>query len=116
MEQHNITRRGIALDITFTPEKFGLVDHIEIRAEGRTLLPVTQTGYYSHFITAGTVADHSGVVAFLTAWLEHEAARTAWSGAQLSLFQVRKFRGWPAGQSLNAQRPISTQKLHPTRR
>lgn len=86
MEQHNITWRGVKLEITFTPEKFGLVDHIEIMAEGRAPLPVTETGYRSHFIQAGTVAHHGGAVAFVTAWLDHEAARTGWTGAQLSLF------------------------------
>lgn len=86
MEQHTITWRGIALEITFTPEKFGMVDHIEIMSAGRAPLPVTETGYRSHFIPAGTVAAHGGAVAFVTAWLEHEAARTGWSGAQLSLF------------------------------
>lgn len=86
MEQHNITWRGVKLEITFTPEKFGLVDHIEIMAEGRTPLPVTETGYRSHFIQARTVEHHGGAVAFVTAWLDHEAARTGWSGAQLSLF------------------------------
>ena len=86
MEQHNITWRGIALEITFTPEKFGLVDHIEIMAEERAPLPVTETGYRSHFTPVGTVAHHGGAVAFVTAWLDHEAARTGWSGAQLSLF------------------------------
>lgn len=86
MEQHHITWRGIALEITFTPEKFGLVDHIEITAEGRAPLPVTETGYRSHFIAAGTVEHHGGAVAFVTAWLDHEAPRIGWSGAQLSLF------------------------------
>ena len=86
MEQHNITWRGIALEITFTPEKFGLVDHIEIMSDGCAPLPVTETGYRSHFIPAGTVAAHDGAIAFVTTWLEHEAARTGCSGAQLSLF------------------------------
>ena len=86
MEQHHITWRGIALEITFMPEKFGLVDHIEIMSEGRAPLPVTETGYRSHFIPAETVAEHGGAAGFVTAWLEHEAARTGWSGAQLSFF------------------------------
>lgn len=86
MEQHPITWRGVELEITFTPEKFGLVDHIEIMAAGRAPLPVTEIGYRSHFIAVGTVAHHGGAVAFVTAWLDHEAARTGWSGAQLSLF------------------------------
>ena len=86
MEQHNITWRGVKLEITFTPEKFGLVDHFEIRAEGRAPLPVTETGYRSHFIPSGTIAAHGGAVAFVTAWLDHEALRIGWGGAQLSLF------------------------------
>jgi hypothetical protein len=86
METHKITWRGIKIEITFTPEKFGLVDHIELHSEGRTPLPLTETGYKSHFIPAGTIHHHGGAVAFVTAWLEHEAKRLGWSGAQLSLF------------------------------
>lgn len=86
MEQHNITWRGIGIEITFTPEKFGMTDHIELRTEGKAALPVTETGYRSHFLPAGTVAQYGGAVAFVTAWLDHEAKRSGWSGAQLSLF------------------------------
>ena len=86
METYNITWRGIAVEITFTPEKFGLVDHIELRTEEGVKLPVTETGYRSHFVARGTVAHYGGAVAFVTAWLDEEAKRTGWSGAQLSLF------------------------------
>lgn len=86
MEQHSITWRGVRVEITFTPEAFGMVDHIELRSEGKAPLPVTETGYRSHFMSKGTVAEHGGAVAFATMWLNHEAARTGWGGAQLSLF------------------------------
>ena len=86
MEQHSIIWRGIALAITFSPEKFGMVDHIELHTENKVALPVTETGYRSHFMASGTVAAHGGAIAFVTAWLDHEAARIGWSGAQLSLF------------------------------
>ena len=87
MEQHNITWRGIALEITFTANKFGLIDHIEVSAAGRAALPITETGYRSHFIACGIVAEHGGAIAFVTAWLEHEAAKTGWTReSQLSLF------------------------------
>lgn len=86
MERHKITWRGIGIEITFTPEKFGMTDHIELHSERKAPLPVTETGYRSHFVTAGAVAHHGGAVAFVTAWLDHEAQRTGWSGAQLSLF------------------------------
>ena len=86
MEKHQITWRGVTIEITFTPNEFGMVDHIELRTENKAPLPVTGTGYRSHFINAGTVKEHGGAVAFVTAWLDHEAERMGWSGAQLSLF------------------------------
>jgi len=85
-QKHSITWRGIAIEITHTPEKWSVTDHIELRAEGKAPLPVTETGYRSHFTHKGTVADYGGAVAFVTAWLDHEAERTGWRGAQLSLF------------------------------
>lgn len=86
-EHHQITWRGIVLAVTFTPERFGLVEHLEITAADRRPLPITETGYRSQFMACGTVAEHGGAVAYVTAWLDHEAARTGWTGAQqLSLF------------------------------
>lgn len=86
MGQHIITWRGVEVEITFTPEKFGMVDHIELRTENKAALPVTETGYRSHFMDKGADAHHGGAVAFVTAWLDHEANRTGWSNDQLSLF------------------------------
>ncbi len=86
MSQYIISWRGVEIEITFTPEKFGMVDHIELRTENKAPLPVTETGYRSHFMDKGAVAHHGGAVAFVTAWLDHEAERTGWSNDQLCLF------------------------------
>lgn len=86
MEQHKIIWRGVQIEVTFTPDTFGIVDHIELRTENKAPLPVTETGYRSLFMQAGTVAQHGGAVAFVTSWLDHEAERIAWGGAQLALF------------------------------
>lgn len=86
MEKHIITWRNVQIEITFTPDTFGMIDHIELRSENKTALPVTETGYRSHFTGKGTVSEHGGAVAFVTAWLDHEAARTGWNNDQLSLF------------------------------
>ncbi|MFV0302494.1 MAG: hypothetical protein ACK5IP_16770 [Paracoccus sp. (in: a-proteobacteria)] len=85
-ETHSIIWRGIRIVITYTPEKFGLVDHIELRSGDKTPLPVTETGYRSQHVQAGTVAEHDGAVAYVTAWLDYEAERIGWDGAQLLLF------------------------------
>ena len=86
MEQYIITWRGVEIEITYTPEKFGMVDHIELRTENKAPLPVTETGYRSHFMNKGAVAHHGGAVAFVTAWLDHEAKCSSWNNDQLSLF------------------------------
>lgn len=86
MEKHTIVWRGIEIEITYTPKEFGMTDHIELRTEDKTPLPVTGTGYRSNFLPLGHVEQHGGAVAFVTAWLDHEAKRTRWNGAQLSLF------------------------------
>ena len=86
MEKHTIVWRGITVEITFTPKKFGMTDHIELRTADRTPLPVTETGYRSNFLTLGQVEAHGGAVAYVRDWLDHGAARTEWCGAQLSFF------------------------------
>lgn len=44
MEKHSITWRGVEIDITYTPEKSGLVDHIELHTKDTVPLAVTVTG------------------------------------------------------------------------
>ncbi|MFY0310870.1 hypothetical protein ACFMBG_13340 [Leisingera sp. D0M16] len=85
MEKSSMTWRGIAMEITFTPDRFGLADHIELRTEGKAPLPVTETGYRSHFVAAGSVAEYGGALAYVTDWLDAEAERIGWNGAQMSL-------------------------------
>ncbi|WP_235829803.1 hypothetical protein [Frigidibacter oleivorans] len=63
-----------------------MAEHVKLRSDGNAPLPVTETGYRSHCVPAGAVAEYGGAVVFVTAWLDHEAARDGWSGAQLSLF------------------------------
>ena len=86
MEKHNITWRGIGIEVTYTPDKFGMVDHIELRSEDRAPLPVTETGYRSNHLPLGNVTAAGGAVDFVTAWLDYEADQSGWRGAQLSLF------------------------------
>jgi hypothetical protein len=85
-QTHTITWRGIAIEITHTPAKWSVTDHIELRTTPKTPLPVTETGYRSECFPIGSVAEHGGAVAFVVAWLDHEAERKGWRVAQLSLF------------------------------
>jgi hypothetical protein len=69
-------------------------DHIEVEslAPKKAPLPITETGYRSHFMPALELVNAGGPVTFVSAWLEREAAGKAWrakaaAAAQADLFQ-----------------------------
>ena len=84
--------QAIRIQITYTPDCFWLKDHlaIESMAPAKDMLPVTKTGYRSHFLSRAELIDAGSVQAFVTAWLdaadtpEYRARRIA--SKQLSLF------------------------------
>jgi hypothetical protein len=84
MEQHQTYRfawQGIDIEAIYTPLKWGVTAHLEILSivPERAPLPITSTGYRSHFHQPGTIEAHGGdVVAQVIAWLDEEAAKPAW--------------------------------------
>lgn len=65
----------------YTPRKWAVIVHLEIRSINpeRAALPITATGYRSHFHECGTIEARGGdVVAQVTAWLDEEAASPEW--------------------------------------
>ncbi len=78
---------GIQLAITWEPHWLSNGDdrgwdnaHLQIEAVSpeRAMLPITETGFRSHFTTAEVVESYGGPVAFVLAWLAEEAATPAW--------------------------------------
>lgn len=91
---HTIVWRGITVRITHHPDRFSCsFDHLEIQsvAPDRAALPITETGYKSHFLHANELASYGGPVAFVTAWLDHDAHSSAWQEAELSSRQLSLF-------------------------
>jgi hypothetical protein len=58
----------------------GFMARLEIEAVSpeRAPLPITETGYRSHFLAPGAVEAVGGPVAYATLWLDAEARSTAW--------------------------------------
>lgn len=91
---HRFTWRGIEIEARYTPLQWKVIAHLEIEsvAPERAPLPITETGYRSHFHQPGTVEANGGdVVAQVTAWLDEEAGKPEWkrhveSCRQFSLF------------------------------
>ena len=87
--------RGVLIEISYEPRWMndGIIAHLELRTiapEGAPI-PVTETGYRSHFIAQGSVEGMGGPTAYVLAWLEHEAKRNGWAEIEASARQYTLF-------------------------
>ena len=64
--------------------------HIEVHLvrPKRSIIPITETGYRSHFIDSEELSLAGGAVAFVTAWLDHEASSKKWQRAEIKAQQL----------------------------
>lgn len=84
--------RGVSISIAFHEHRFhDDFDHLEVRVIGEGLIPITDTGYRSHFLPAGIVAEFGGPAAYVTAWLDHEAQSSAWKEREAAARQLTLF-------------------------
>lgn len=95
-QTYRLTWRGIEIEARYDPD-WGAdnIAHLEIESinPNRSRLPMTNTGYRSHFHPIGFIeAEHGGdVVTAVINWLDNEAASKAWKkyveeSQQLTLF------------------------------
>ena len=63
--------------------------HIELRTlvPAKAPLPVTETGYSSHFINAEVVAEYDTPAAYVLAWLGHAAQKPEWQQREVEARQ-----------------------------
>ena len=96
-ETYHFDWEGIALTVNWTTcwlntEVNGhQVAHLEVIADDRVSLPITETGYRSHFNSCELVDGEGGAVAYVRKWLDVEAMTEKWrkhveAARQLSLF------------------------------
>jgi hypothetical protein len=87
---------GIEFEIRWNPDYVAFDDggsmaHLEIESLDRSPLPVTETGYRSHFIHEAEVSRFGGAEAYVDAWfasvmLTPQGRTTLQAACQLSLF------------------------------
>lgn len=92
---YKIHWRGVDLEARYAPDRWGVIAHLEIESVDppRAPLPMTETGYRSHFHPIGTIENDFGgdVVACVIDWLNEEAKSKKWQAyiedaKQLALF------------------------------
>lgn len=73
--------QNIEIEVVYYPLKWGVISYFEIQSINpeREPLPITETGYLSHFFHPDS-ADFSkcGVVEFIKDWLNQETAKPHW--------------------------------------
>lgn len=81
-QTHRFTWQGIEIEAIYMPAMWGgLIAHLEITSiePPDAPLPITETGYRSHYHPCGMVEANGGdVVAQVIAWLDEEAAKPEW--------------------------------------
>lgn len=73
--------QDIEIEVRYFPLKWGVISHLEIRTLNpqKSPLPITQTGYLSHFFPPDSVDfEKQSVVDFVANWLNREAKCPAW--------------------------------------
>jgi hypothetical protein len=65
---------------------------LNVVAPRGALLPVTDTGYRSHFLEAGIVEEAGGPAAYVRAWLDQAAKTPAWHKREAAARQLDLFR------------------------
>ena len=84
-ERHIVTTtidwQGIVLSVSYEAQWLGAgacIAHLQVETARREPLPITETGYRSHFLPLGEVEANGGPVAYVCAWLDQEASSDEW--------------------------------------
>ena len=90
--------QGIEISITYKPNPFNLssesvIAHFEIKALSPigTQLPITETGYRSHYLHPDCVGEFDSPINYVCAWLDHEAKKPQWQTYLASMHQMNLF-------------------------
>ncbi len=93
--RNDITGQTVRLRITHSRNYLTTgTDHIEIESVDpkRAVLPITDTGYRSHFIAGADIDRCGGLRAFVDGWLKSAAASKPWQRSQVAAKQGDLFQ------------------------
>lgn len=96
---HQINWQGITIEIRWNPDYLHYEDndvfmaHLEVEAllPERAPLPITRTGYRSHFTPPSEINEYGHPVSFVEAWLAEAAASPDWQAEQAKRMQLSPF-------------------------
>ncbi len=92
-KNYEIEWEGIKISINHTHKRWGVIEHLEIRSidPENAVLPITDTGYKSHFMVDERLNQYASPVDYVREWLEFEATKPAWKSSQENSRQYSLF-------------------------
>jgi hypothetical protein len=88
MEKQEITLtwQGITIDVSYVPDysdSFAKIQgwklaHLELKRRDKGQLPMSETGYRSHFTAAANIESFGGPEGYTKAWLDEEGKSKVW--------------------------------------
>lgn len=88
------TWRGIRIEVCYVPDWLNdYLSHLSITAvaPARAELPITETGYRSHFLEPGLVEARGGPAAYVLVWLDEAAKDPLWKEREAAARQFSLF-------------------------
>lgn len=65
---------GVTVFLKWEPDAHtGIISHLQIQSENCVRIPITETGYRSHFCHKADIEAYGGPTAYVRKWLEHES-------------------------------------------
>ena len=75
---HSIEWQGRPIRISYHPNYFDGMAHVEIYSGDKVLLPITETGYKSHFFATDNPPSMEEIIPMIVDWLNREARSKKW--------------------------------------
>jgi hypothetical protein len=92
IKKEKLQWRDVLLEISYEHDYMGSapIAHLQIQvlSPKGAIIPVTETGYRSHFISNVYVEGAGGPVAYVREWLDSEAATPAWQRKEQASLQL----------------------------
>ena len=84
---------GIRISLKHVHNYFAMIEHLEIKSidPEKAPLPITDTGYKSHFIDKASIECHGNAMDYVLAWLDEVAKAPKWQGQKESANQYSLF-------------------------
>ncbi len=113
-----VTNQDVSIRITHARDYLSTGnDHIEVEsiAPKKAPLPITETGYRSHFLSPLDLINAGGAVTFVEAWLAAECKGKAWTKSATAAAQGDLFQ-WADAGSETVKRKRSSKPNLPERK